>query len=121
MGPEPPSGGVQVMFNNIPGTPIYVSATQINVTVPWEINGQPSANVVVTYNGNSSAPTNVSVNSVAPGPTATPLFLDGKDQESIDHLANLAPVERLGMPADIAEVAGEGKPAGAKASLPPRP
>lgn len=58
--------GVQVTFNNIPGTPIYVSATQINVTVPWEINGQTSANVVVTYNGNSSAPTNVSVNTVAP-------------------------------------------------------
>ncbi len=54
------------MFNNIAGTPIYVSATQINVTVPWEINGQTSANVVVTYNGNASAPINVSVNSVAP-------------------------------------------------------
>ncbi|MCO5972802.1 SDR family oxidoreductase [Actinoallomurus soli] len=46
----------------------------------------------------------ITVNAVAPGPTATPLFLDGKDQESIDRLARMAPLERLGVPADIAEV-----------------
>ncbi|XVQ10564.1 SDR family oxidoreductase [Spirillospora sp. CA-255316] len=46
----------------------------------------------------------ITVNAVAPGPTATPLFLDGKDQESIDRLAQMAPLERLGVPADIAEV-----------------
>jgi len=41
---------------------------------------------------------------VAPGPTATPLFLDGKDQATIGHMASMAPLERLGVPADIAEV-----------------
>ncbi|MFJ8689802.1 SDR family oxidoreductase [Micromonospora wenchangensis] len=45
----------------------------------------------------------VTVNVVAPGPTATPLFLDGKDQETIDRLASLAPLQRLGRPDDIAE------------------
>jgi 3-oxoacyl-[acyl-carrier protein] reductase len=45
---------------------------------------------------------NITVNSVAPGPTATKLFLDGKPQGVIDHLANLAPLERLGQPSDIA-------------------
>ena len=45
----------------------------------------------------------VTVNVVAPGPTATDLFLDGKDQETIDHLASMAPLERLGTPEDIAE------------------
>jgi 3-oxoacyl-[acyl-carrier protein] reductase len=45
---------------------------------------------------------NITVNAVAPGPTATALFLDGKPQEVIDHLAKLAPLERLGTPADIA-------------------
>jgi 3-oxoacyl-[acyl-carrier protein] reductase len=45
----------------------------------------------------------ITVNAVAPGPTATPLFLDGKDQATIDHLAGMAPLERLGTPADIAE------------------
>ena len=44
----------------------------------------------------------VTVNTVAPGPTATSLFLDGKPQEVVEHLARLAPLERLGQPEDIA-------------------
>lgn len=46
----------------------------------------------------------ITVNAVAPGPTATPLFLDGKDQATIDHLATMSPLQRLGMPEDIAEM-----------------
>ncbi len=46
----------------------------------------------------------VTVNAVAPGPTATTLFLDGKDQETIDRMAAQPPLERLGTPEDIAEV-----------------
>jgi 3-oxoacyl-[acyl-carrier protein] reductase len=46
----------------------------------------------------------VTVNAVAPGPTATALFLDGKDEATIDRLAKLPPLERLGTPEDIAEV-----------------
>jgi 3-oxoacyl-[acyl-carrier protein] reductase len=46
----------------------------------------------------------ITVNSVAPGPTATDLFLKGKPQEVVDHLAHLAPLERLGQPLDIAAV-----------------
>jgi len=42
------------------------------------------------------------VNAIAPGPTATRLFLDGKSAEVIDRLARLAPLERLDEPADIA-------------------
>ena len=45
---------------------------------------------------------NITVNAVAPGPTATDLFLDGKPQEVIDRLANISPLERLGQPAEIA-------------------
>jgi len=45
---------------------------------------------------------NITVNAVAPGPTATTLLLDGKPQEVIDHLSKLAPLERLGRPEDIA-------------------
>ncbi|HEY0808327.1 MAG TPA: SDR family oxidoreductase [Pseudonocardiaceae bacterium] len=44
----------------------------------------------------------ITVNAVAPGPTATPLFLDGKDAATVEHLAKLAPLERLGTPEDIA-------------------
>lgn len=45
----------------------------------------------------------VTVNAVAPGPTATPLFLDGKPQQAIDTLRNMSPLERLGEPTDIAD------------------
>jgi 3-oxoacyl-[acyl-carrier protein] reductase len=45
---------------------------------------------------------NVTVNVIAPGPTGTALFLDGKPQSVIDELTHLAPLERLGRPEDIA-------------------
>jgi 3-oxoacyl-[acyl-carrier protein] reductase len=45
---------------------------------------------------------NITVNAIAPGPTATALFLDGKPQAVIDNLTRLAPLERLGQPEDIA-------------------
>jgi 3-oxoacyl-[acyl-carrier protein] reductase len=47
----------------------------------------------------------ITVNAIAPGPTATPLFFEGKDEQAIDRFAHAAPLERLGTPADIAEVA----------------
>ncbi|MEV6112865.1 SDR family oxidoreductase [Streptomyces sp. NPDC052109] len=46
----------------------------------------------------------VTVNTVAPGPTATELFLDGKDEETVARLAAQPPLERLGTPAEVAEV-----------------
>ena len=46
----------------------------------------------------------VTVNAIAPGPTATDLFLDGKDEPTIARLAAQPPLERLGTPEDIAEV-----------------
>ncbi|MDX8054218.1 SDR family oxidoreductase [Lentzea sp. BCCO 10_0798] len=46
----------------------------------------------------------ITVNTVAPGPTATDLFLDGKDQATVDTLAKQPPLERLGSTGDIAEV-----------------
>jgi 3-oxoacyl-[acyl-carrier protein] reductase len=46
----------------------------------------------------------ITVNTVAPGPTATPLFLDGKDEATVDELRRMAPLERLGTPADIAQL-----------------
>ncbi|WP_436535356.1 SDR family oxidoreductase [Actinoplanes sp. HUAS TT8] len=46
----------------------------------------------------------ITVNAVAPGPTATDLFLDGKDEATIERLAKQPPLERLGTPEDIANV-----------------
>lgn len=55
----------------------------------------------------------ITVNAVAPGPTATDLFLDGKDEQTIAGLAKAPPLERLGTPDDIAEavafLAGPGR------------
>jgi 3-oxoacyl-[acyl-carrier protein] reductase len=47
---------------------------------------------------------NITVNAVAPGPTATELFLNGKSPELVDRLARMAPLERLAEPSDIAGV-----------------
>jgi len=55
----------------------------------------------------------ITVNAVAPGPTATALFLNGKNDETIATLSKAAPLERLGQPDDIAEtvafLAGPGR------------
>jgi 3-oxoacyl-[acyl-carrier protein] reductase len=47
---------------------------------------------------------NITVNAVAPGPTATDLFLNGKSPELIERLAKMSPLERLATPEDIASV-----------------
>jgi 3-oxoacyl-[acyl-carrier protein] reductase len=44
----------------------------------------------------------ITVNAIAPGPTATDLFLNGKTPETVERLAKAAPLERLGTPEDIA-------------------
>lgn len=45
---------------------------------------------------------NITVNAVAPGPTATDLFFKGKSPELIARMAKMNPLERLGTPQDIA-------------------
>ena len=47
---------------------------------------------------------NITVNAIAPGPTATDLFLDGKSEELVQRMAKMNPLERLGTPEDIAAV-----------------
>lgn len=46
----------------------------------------------------------ITVNAVAPGPVATSLFLDGKDQKTIDMVVKMIPLGRLAEPVDIAGV-----------------
>lgn len=48
---------------------------------------------------------NICVNAIAPGPVATELFLTGKTDEQIERLAKMPPLERLGEPDDIANLA----------------
>jgi uncharacterized protein (TIGR03437 family) len=53
---SPTLGGVQVTFGGYSGTLLYVSSTQINVTVPYEVAGSASTPIVVIYNGIPSNP-----------------------------------------------------------------
>ncbi len=46
----------------------------------------------------------ISVNAIAPGPTETDLFLNGKPQEVLDRLRGQSAFNRLGKPIDIARV-----------------
>ncbi len=91
------SGGAIVNFSSsvvklaIPGYTGYAATKgavdAITLTLARELRGR-----------------DVTVNAVAPGPTATALFLDGKDDETIAKMAAQPPLERLGKPEDIAEV-----------------
>ena len=47
---------------------------------------------------------NITVNAIAPGPTATALFLDDKDEKTVEAIAAMVPLGRLGQPDDIARV-----------------
>jgi len=64
---NPVLGGVQVTFNGISGTLLYVSSTQINVTVPYEISTSATASIVVTYQGVQSSPISQPVAATSPG------------------------------------------------------
>ena len=59
--------GVRVLFDNIPGIPLYVSANQINVIAPWEIAGRVTVNLVIEYQNVQSVPISVRVDDAAPG------------------------------------------------------
>jgi 3-oxoacyl-[acyl-carrier protein] reductase len=47
---------------------------------------------------------NITVNTIAPGPTATDLFFNGKDDETIERTIQMNPMKRLGEPEDIANL-----------------
>ncbi|KAF4945633.1 hypothetical protein FGADI_11755 [Fusarium gaditjirri] len=47
----------------------------------------------------------ITVNAIAPGPTATEMFFQGKSQELIDTIACFSPLGRLGKPEEIAGLA----------------
>ena len=46
----------------------------------------------------------ITVNAIAPGPVATPLFLDGKSEGQIEQTKTMIPLGRLAEPEDIAAV-----------------
>lgn len=59
--------GTQVFFEDFPAPLLYVSATQINAIVPYEVAGMPTARVKVVSQGLSSDPYTIQVGTTAPG------------------------------------------------------
>ncbi len=72
------ASNVQVLFGTFPAALLYVSATQINAVVPFEVVPGTSVPVTLTYNGNSAASVTTAVQTEAPG-----IFLIGKTQGAI--------------------------------------
>ena len=64
---SPTLSGVQVLFNGISGIPTFVSSTQINVIVPWELAAfSGTVQVVVVFNNVQSAPLTVNLAPISP-------------------------------------------------------
>jgi uncharacterized protein (TIGR03437 family) len=59
--------GTQVLFNNIPGPMIFTYTGQVAVVVPYEIAGQSTVNVVVSYLGLQTSSVTFNVVPATPG------------------------------------------------------
>jgi len=89
------------------GSIVTVSTSQVGLRFPTYgpyVASKSAVEAVTLVLARELRGRNITVNSVAPGPTATDLFLTGKDQATIDNLAKLPPLERLAEAGDIADV-----------------
>jgi 3-oxoacyl-[acyl-carrier protein] reductase len=89
------------------GSVVTVSTSQVGLRFPSYgpyVASKSAVEAVTLILARELRGRNITVNSVAPGPTATDLFLNGKDQQTIDQLAKLPPLERLAQAGDIADV-----------------
>lgn len=59
--------GVQVLFNGVAGPMILAYSTQLNVLVPFEVQGSASVTVQVVYNNLTSGPVSIPVAPAAAG------------------------------------------------------
>jgi len=83
-------GGASVTIGKIPAPMFYSTSSQLGVQIPLELQGQHSAEVQVTVNGQTSAVQNVSLSPVKPG-----LFTvsqDGKGTAVCLHTDGVTPV-----------------------------
>jgi 3-oxoacyl-[acyl-carrier protein] reductase len=90
-------GGAIINFSttltrrSIPGSAAYTASKaaveSLTLTLARELSGR-----------------DITVNAIAPGPTATDMFLGSRDEQAIAQATASCPLGRLGTPADIAEV-----------------
>ncbi len=64
-------GGASVRANGIAAPLFFVSPSQINFQIPWELLGQTQASITVTVNGVTSSPQTINLAVFAPGIFAT--------------------------------------------------
>jgi len=87
------------------GSVVNFSTSVIGIALPgYSVYGATKAAIETMTNifAKELRGKNITVNAVAPGPTATALFLNGKTEEMIERMSKMAPLERLGTPDDIA-------------------
>jgi uncharacterized protein (TIGR03437 family) len=60
-------GATQVFINGNPAPLIFAGAGQVNAVVPYEVASASTANVVVVYQGNASAPFAIPIAATRPG------------------------------------------------------
>ena len=87
------------------GSVVNFSSSVIGLALPgYSIYGASKAAIetMTTIFAKELRGKNITVNAIAPGPTATALFLNGKTTEAIQRMSKMAPLERLGTPDDIA-------------------
>ncbi len=71
-------GGTQVFINGFPSPLTYAANGQVNAIVPYEVAQAQTANVVLVYQGNASAPFQIPITPVKPG-----IFTSGQGQGAI--------------------------------------
>jgi uncharacterized protein (TIGR03437 family) len=100
--------GTQVTFNNIPGPMLYTSTGQINVLVPYEIAGQSTVNVVVSYLGIQTSPIQLKV--VPATPALFTVNSSGKGDAAIVRYPDFSVISSTNPASvgDILELYGEG-------------
>ena len=77
--------GATVRFSSYSAPIIYSSSTQLNLQVPWELQGQSTAPVTVTVDSVTSAPQSVAIGAADPG-----IFSLGAPQGGQGAIVNLA-------------------------------
>jgi uncharacterized protein (TIGR03437 family) len=80
-----PPGVTTVQFDSISAPIIFASSSQLNLQVPWELQGQSSSPVTVTVNSVTSAPQSVAIGTADPG-----IFSLGAPQGGQGAIVNLA-------------------------------
>jgi uncharacterized protein (TIGR03437 family) len=60
-------GGVEVLFDGVPGPVFYAQCGQVNAQAPFELNGQSTTNVTLRYGGSTFGPIPMELRFADPG------------------------------------------------------